>query len=327
MAAIGLVGVSGPGLATPVTTAATAQTVAYECTDPSGPPVTLCEVMLNPDIHGGSKGTVLASHTTGGRRTLTYQRPDGVSWLAIRADADVVGGTNTAVFVLNYGSTCQDGWTSVGYQSWWANDGEDPTFESRHVHIDNICVPLGSTILDGPQTFTFHVQLHNQPAGSEFTRLRVTDYCSGTSCAIGNNGSGHNVFAQTTNLPQPDANGNLVAPFSVTLDLSTADAGRHEFRFGVYVTQPDGKVQLLSSRTQINVRATSPSYRTTSSYPIGTQGIGGWYEKDTDPGYVDVKVLSGFPESTGPLPTPSPVITPAPTPDPTPVITPAPSTC
>lgn len=263
--------------------------LTFECADPSGAPTTLCDVYLNPDIHHGSFGTVLFHATSAGKHTITV--PDGK--IAIRASAKGSTGTNTSVLVVTIPSTCQAGWARLGYQSWWSDTGQDPAFESRHAHIDDLCVPANNLIVNGPQTFAFGLQLHNQPRGAKLTRVRVKDYCSGSGCAMGAHSSGYDVWVSRTDLPQPDSAGNLAYPVSVPLDLSKMKAGRHELRFGVYVTQPNGKVQLLSSRTEVCVRACSPSYRSLSTYPL-LQGNGAWYDRDSI-GYVDARVRSALP--------------------------------
>ncbi len=252
----------------------------------SGPAPNLCEVYLDPDVHNGSLGTVLFHATTPGKRTISLNIPDGTHKIAVRSSAAASGGTNTSVITMTVSDAaiCQPGWAPMGFQSWWSDTGQDPTFESRHNHIDGLCLPVNNLIVNGPQTFAMTVQLHNQPAGAVLTRWRITDCLS--SC--------HDIFVKTTGLPQPDASGNLVWPTTIPVDLSKLATGRHEFRFAVYVKQPNGKVQLLSTRAQIPVRATSPAYRSLSSFPI-MQGNGAWYEKDTNPGYVDARIRSTIP--------------------------------
>jgi hypothetical protein len=257
----------------------------------------VCDVYLNPDIHNGSYGTVLAHATTAGKRTINLPTSGKV---AIRASANVSGGVNTSVMVLTLPAACQTGWARVGYQAWWSDTGQDPAFGSRHAHIDDLCIPANNKIVDGSQTFSWFVQLHNQPAGARETRLRINDQCSGTSCSYNYSsgakaGSGTDIWKDTT-VRSPNSAGDLIFPVSVTRDLSKLGAGRHEFRFAVYVTQPNGKVQLLSSRTQICIRSCSPAYRSLSSFPV-MQGNGAWYEKDTNPGYIDTRTLSALPVS------------------------------
>lgn len=266
-----------------VASADSSYTFTYECADPSGPAVVLCDVYLDADIHGGSYGTILAHHTSAGKRTITAAIPTGSHRISIRADAKVSGGTNTSVFVINWGSTCQSGWAMVGYQAWWADTGQHPAFGSRHAHIDNLCIPVNNKIVNGVQTFNFQVQLHKQPPGARLTRVRINDQPSSVD-----------IWKQTTGLTQPNASGNMTQQFSVPINLSNIATGRREWRFGVYVLQPNGKVQLLSSRTQICVRSCSPAYRSLSAFPI-LQGNGAWYWKDTDPGYVDARVRSSIP--------------------------------
>ena len=302
----GLVGVSGVA---PVASSATSFT--YECTDPSGLPTTGCDVLLNPDIHGGTKGTVLAHDTSAGKRTITL--PDGDHKVAVVGLARGSTGTNTAVLVMDTqpGDACQAGWAPLGYQAWWSDTGQDAFFESRHAHIDNLCWPVNNKVVSGTITFRFQVQLHNQPAGATLTRVRMKDYPSGTDR-----------WVAPKPLPQPDAHGNLVAPFAATLNLDSLSAGRHEFRWAVYVTQPNGKVQLLSSRSEICIRSCSPAYRS------GTwTGNGAWYENDAI-GYEDVRIHSTIPTSgAGPAPTGTPTATPTPPPTPSPTLMPTPSVC
>jgi hypothetical protein len=256
----------------------------FECADPSSSaPTVLCDAYLDPDVHHGSLGTVLFHATTTGKRTITLDIPTGSHKVTVRAGSAASGGTNTSVLVMSIPSTCPTGWATLGYQSWWSDTGQDPAFQSRHEHWDGLCVP--SQPVDGLVTFTPTIQLHNQPAGAKFYRYRVTDCKPGGSCG--------DIFVRTTNLPQPDANGNLVLPVSIPIDFSKLTTGRHELRFGIYVRQPNGKVQLLSSRTEIGVRSFSPSYRSLSSFPI-LQGNGAWYEKDGNPGYVDARIRSAL---------------------------------
>jgi hypothetical protein len=259
-----------------------APSFTFQCVDPSGPPVTLCEVYLDPDVHHGTVGTVLYHGTSSITKTIPL--PDGAHKIAVRSSANVSGGVNTSVITMTYPSTCQAGWAQLGYQAWWADTGQDPTFESRHEHWDNLCIPANNLIVDGPVTFTPTIQLHNQPAGAVFYRYRITDCLSGC----------HDILVRTSGLPQPDTAGNLVFPVSMPVDLSKLAAGRHEFRFGVYVRQPNGKVQLLSSRAELCIRSCSPSYRSLSTFPI-LQGNGAWYEKDTNPGYIDARIRSALP--------------------------------
>lgn len=282
---IGLLVASAPGRAV------SSLTFTYECADPSGAPTTLCDVYRDPDIHGGSFGTVLAHATTTGKRTLTAAIPDGSHRIAIRASAKVATGANTSVLVVTIPSTCQSGWAQLGYQSWWSATGEDPAFESRHEHIDNICVPGNNLVVNGRQAVPFDVQLHKQPPGAKLTRVRIKDYPGGVDrwyCT-----PSHVVAGCPTTWPKPDADGNVTARFSPTLDLTALSAGRHEFRFGVYVTQSDGKVQLLSSRTELCVRSCSPAYRSLTTFPL-LQGNGSWYANDTI-GYIDTRWRSLLP--------------------------------
>ena len=286
-----------------------AEPFTFECADPSGPPVTECLVLMDPDIHHGNLGTVLFRSSTAGKHTI--DRPTGNHKLAVVAKARTSEGTNTSVIVMatEPGTACQPGWAPLSKQSWWSDPGEDDTFESRHAHIDNLCWPVNNRVVSGTQTFRFQVQLHNQPAGAALTRVRLKDYPGGTDR-----------WVAPKPLPQP-VNGSLVAQFSATLNTDSLSAGRHEFRWGVYVTQPNGKVQLLSTRSEICVRACSPAYRS------GTfQGNGAWYTGKAE--YVDARIHSAFPVSgttPAPTPQPTPVVTPTPTLATTPPPTPAPT--
>lgn len=304
----------------------------YECRDPSGPPVTFCEVLLDPDIHGGSKGTVLASHTTAGTRTITLPDLVGPHRIAVVAGANVSGGINTSV-IQQYtdAAGCPTGWGKVGVQSWWSDTGQDPYFESRHAHYDNICWPVNNKIVTGTHLFTLPFQVHNQPPGAEIQRMRVQVYPNGNdvwACSSASKSPGcPNVF------PAIDSNGNATGSATVSINFSNLPTGRLEFRWAIYVFQPSSApsadscfdtgaiCQLLSSRLQVCNATCSPAFRS------GTyQGNGSWYEKDTNPGYVDSRIHSTWPVSTGstpPPPTPTPVVVP-PTPTPTPVPTPTP---
>jgi hypothetical protein len=294
--------------------AAAATSFTFECADPSGPPVTSCSVHLNPDFHNGNPGTVLWSSSSAGKHTISV--PAGAHKVVVIAKARTSAGTNTSVMVTatEPGTACQPGWAPLGYQSWWL----DPTGEAepgRHAHINGLCWPVNNLIVRGTHTFRFEVELHAQPPGAALTRVRLKDYPGGTDR-----------WVAAKPLPQP-VNGNLKAQFSATINTDSLSAGRHEFRWGVYVTQPNGVVQLLSSRSEVCIRSCSPAYRS------GTwQGNGSWYKNDTI-GYVDARVHSAIPVSgTVPSPTPTPVPTaiptlaPTPTPTPSVVITPPPPT-
>lgn len=261
----------------------------YECADPSGPPVTFCDVLGNPDIHNGSKGTIWAHSTSGGKRTIPM--PSSAR-IAVVSGAAVSGGTNTSVIVQHADpSVCRDGWSLMGYQSWWSDTGQDPYFGSRHIHFDNFCLPLNNKIISGTQTFTFWLQIHAQPAGARVTRVRLKDQPTGndlwwttTRCSS---------TITHTCLPTLDSNGNAIVPFTVTRDMSSWPSGRREWQWAAYVLQPDGQtVQLLSTRAEVCKDTCSPAYRS------GTyQGNGSWYEKDTDPGYVDSRIHTALPAS------------------------------
>lgn len=186
----------------------------------------------------------------------------------------------------------------LDWQAWWSDPGE--TWPGRHAHVGG-CVPVNDLPVDGPTRFDLKVQTHKQPPGAELTRIRLVDYCSGSSCSFdpvtgAKKSSGWNVYVHPKPLPQPDAAGNLVAYVPITLDLAKFGTGRHEFRFGVYVTQPSGIVQLVSSRYQICVRSCSPAYRSLTSFPL-LQGTGGWYESDSPIGYADARITSAIPTS------------------------------
>lgn len=195
-------------------------------------------------------------------------------------------------------SPCPAGQAFLDFQAWWSDPGE--AWPGRHAHV-GACVAVNDVPVNGPTTYNLQWQTHAQPAGAEVTRVRVVDFCSGSSCSYGagaKRSSGYNVFVQPKPLPQPDADGNLVATTSVTLDWSKFAAGRHELRFGVYVTQPNGLVQLVSSRYEVCVRTCSPAYRSLSQFPK-LQGTGGWYSDDSPIGYADARITSPIP--TGPV--------------------------
>lgn len=277
----------GAALAASPMIAEAATSLTVQTANPSGAPITRTRVLIDPDIHHGSLGTVVVDQAGAFKGPITL--PDGVHKIATVGYATTSLGTNTSVIVFNQGATCpMDGWRSLSFQSWWSDPGQDPTFESRHAHINGLCVPVNNLPVDGPQTFSMGIELHNQPPGARFTRFRVTDCKPGGSC-----GDIPGTVI-TSGLPQPDASGNLIWAHSVTIDLTPMTTGRHEFRFGVYVTQPNGKVQLLSTRVEIAVRSKSPSYRSLTSYPY-LQGNGAWYDKDGTPGYADARIVGPLP--------------------------------
>jgi hypothetical protein len=294
-------------LAIPIASVSAAQTFTFECTDPSGPPVTACWVAIDADIHNGNEGFVIFRSDRAGKHTIELPAMAGNHRISVFAASRTAEGVNTSVMVQQTApSGCKAGWAPIGYQSWWSDPDEDPVFGSRHVHIDNMCQPVNNLIVSGVQTFAFQVQLHEQPEGARITRIRLKDYPGGTDR-----------WVAPKPYPVPDANGNLIAPFSMTLDTDRLSAGRHEMRWGVYVTQPDGKVQLLSTRSEVCIRSCSPAYRS------GTwQGNGSWYTGNAE--YVDTRIFDPWPASADP-----PSGTPATTPSPvvTPTLTPPPSVC
>ena len=256
-----------------------ATTFTFQCTDPSGAPTTLCEVHMDPDFHHGDPGTLLFRATVAGKYTIPM--PSGAHKLVVLGSARVSTGTNTSVMVFNTapGTACQSGWAPIGYQSWWlASSGE--ALPGRHAHIDNLCWPANNKIVSGTLSFRLNVQLHAQPTGAKLTRVRLKDYPGGVDR-----------WVAAKPYPQPDARGNLVTTFTATINTGSLSAGRHEFRWGIYVTQPDGKVQLLSTRSEICIRSCSPVFRS-GNY----QGNGSWYANDSI-GYEDTRIYSPFPVS------------------------------
>lgn len=184
----------------------------------------------------------------------------------------------------------------LDWQAWWSDPGD--AWPGRHAHV-GACWPVNDVPVNGPTSFDLKVQTHAQPPGAVVTRIRMTDHCSGSGCSWDpatstRKSSGHNVFVHPKPLPQPDANGDLALSVPLTLDLSKFGAGRHEFRFGVYVTQPDGVVQLVSSRAQICIRSCSPAFRSLTQFPK-LQGTGGWYANDSPIGYADARITSLIP--------------------------------
>lgn len=274
-------------LAMPIVARA-APTLTFQCADPSGATTTSCDAYLDPDFHAGDSGTLLY-HASGATKA-TIALPSGDHRVVIKAAATTSAGTNSSVMVVQTQPTAcpLPGWTRLAWQSWWSDPGERAP--GRHIHINAVCWPVNNKIVDGRHTFTIPIELHAQPAGSRLTRVRLKDYCSGTACAIGGHGSGYDAWAPTIQKQLPSTGGSLTDAYTATLDLATAKAGRHEFRWGVYVTGPNGKVQLLSTRAEICIRSCSPYYRS------GTyQGNGSWYANDSPIGYIDVRAYDPIP--------------------------------
>lgn len=183
-------------------------------------------------------------------------------------------------------------------QAWWNDPGEP--FPGRHAHA-GLCTVPNNVPISGTVTFDLRVILHAQPAGARLDRVRVKDYCSGTGCSYDfqNNreaGSGFDIWAPPIQKQLPSTGGDLTDFYSLTVDLTKLNTGRHEFRFGVYVRQPETNlIQLVSSRTQICNVSCSPSYRSDTTWFGGA----GWYANDTI-GYAEAKTF-GTNWPTGPI--------------------------
>jgi hypothetical protein len=176
---------------------------------------------------------------------------------------------------------CPVNWLSTEEQSWWQNPGEPD--QKGHIHLST-CNPVNNLIVNGSYTFNLRIELHEQPSDAVITRVRLKDYPGGVDRWVG-----------SKPYPTIDSNGNLVTNFSVPINFSNLTSGRHEFRWGVYVSVK-GIVQLLSTRLQVCIRSCSPAYRSLSTYPF-LQGNGSWYKNDTI-GYVDARMRSSLPLSS-----------------------------
>lgn len=313
--------------------------------DPSGATTTLVAAYGHPDFHNDDAGTLLLSRTAAG--SYSYTVPDGITRVVSRAAATTSAGTNSALMVrnLNPGSLCEVGWSPVGFQAWWSDPGHDPTFDARHLHFNNVCLPMNRQPITGVKTWALPLELHNMEPGSKLTRVRVKDYgpsSSGTdiwfctpsnfktssSCVGPDNADGEPLSPQSfTTWPTINSAGNLTVTFAARIDMTKLATGRHEWRWGIYTTDASGDLHFMSTRTQICIRACTPS---TSRQDV--QGNSSWYRNDAI-GYIDVRdnspwAASGTVPSPTPTPAPTPTPTLAPTPTPTPsvVITPPPPT-
>lgn len=153
--------------------------------------------------------------------------------------------------------------TFIEQSAYW----QPPSGPAQEIELGS-CFPNDGVIVRGTIAFDLFVWTDNLPAGARLTRVRITD-------------------ASTTKWA---ATGTLTPGwFHATLNTDAWAAGRHELRFGAYVTNADGLVWFATGGWQLSVRATTPSYR---SGPF-TEARS-WYP---GPDYTNARIRSPLPLS------------------------------
>lgn len=160
-------------------------------------------------------------------------------------------------------------------QAWWKESGE--AAPGRHAHIGT-CFP--TDVVTGIVTFPIKVMWHAQPLGATATRIRIQDGST-------------TIWSKTSGLPAVGGVADVALTVNASIDTNKLATGRHELRFGSYVRQPDGNVQLVSTGWQLCVRSCSP--RQVRSADHWTEARG-WYTGAV--GYQNARFLSPLPTAS-----------------------------
>jgi hypothetical protein len=136
---------------------------------------------------------------------------------------------------------CAPGEVQIEDQAWWI-DATGEEWPGRHVH-QQLCWPTG--IVTGTFSQNVRIILHDQPAGAELTRIRITD------------GGGATLWSQDDGFPAISSSGDLTYNVTVSFPTSGLSTGIHEMRLATIVDQPNGAQQFVSSGHPLYVRAST----------------------------------------------------------------------